>query len=98
MVEEDQATVLEITRDLEADEVFREEFYRSARRPDGTNLPWSLAVWERSPTPKAVDRLLETNRRNTARLREIVDEHGWPGRSVVGKLGADAAWLLLHIK
>ncbi len=96
MVEEDQATVLVLTSDMEADEAFREEFYRSARRADGSNLPWSLVVWERSATPKAVERLLEANRRNTARLRDIVDEHGWPGRSVVGKLGADAAWLLLQ--
>jgi hypothetical protein len=29
-----------------------------------------------------------------ARLREIVDEHGWPGVSVVGRDGARAAWLL----
>ena len=25
---------------------------------------------------------------NTDRLREIVDEHGWPGRSLVGEEGA----------
>ena len=31
---------------------------------------------------------------NTDRLREIVDEHGWPGRSLVGEEGAEHAWLL----
>lgn len=31
---------------------------------------------------------------NTARLREIVAEHGWPGRQLVGEAGAHAAWLL----
>jgi hypothetical protein len=31
---------------------------------------------------------------NTDRLREIVREHGWPGISLVGEKGADAAWLL----
>lgn len=35
------------------------------------------------------------HRRNGDRLGEIVDEHGWPGRSLVGEDGADAAWLLL---
>ncbi|MDG4793088.1 DUF6624 domain-containing protein [Micromonospora sp. WMMD1082] len=32
--------------------------------------------------------------RNTARLAEIVSEHGWPTRSLVGDDGANAAWLL----
>ena len=31
---------------------------------------------------------------NTDRLREIVDEHGWPGRSLVGEEGAEHAWLV----
>src|SRR5438270_5922708 len=36
------------------------------------------------------------HRRNGDRLSEIVDAHGWPGRSLVGEDGADAAWLVLH--
>ena len=31
---------------------------------------------------------------NTDRLREIVAEHGWPGRSLVGDDGAHHAWLI----
>ncbi len=31
---------------------------------------------------------------NTDRLREIVSEHGWPGRSLVGDEGAHHAWLI----
>ncbi len=31
---------------------------------------------------------------NTDRLREIVDEIGWPGRNVVGEEGAEHAWLI----
>lgn len=31
---------------------------------------------------------------NTAWLKEVVATHGWPGRSLVGKDGAQAAWLL----
>lgn len=34
----------------------------------------------------------EIGRRNTARMMNIVHEHGWPGRSVVGEDGAHAAW------
>jgi len=31
---------------------------------------------------------------NTDRLREIISEHGWPGRSLVGDEGAHRAWLI----
>jgi hypothetical protein len=36
------------------------------------------------------------HRRNGDRLSEIVDAHGWPGRSLVGEEGADAAWLVVQ--
>ena len=32
----------------------------------------------------------------TARIRALVEEHGWPGRSLVGDDGASAAWLLVQ--
>ena len=31
---------------------------------------------------------------NTARLREIISHHGWPGRSLVGEAGSHHAWLI----
>jgi Family of unknown function (DUF6624) len=34
--------------------------------------------------------------RNAARLEAIVNEHGWPGRSLVGDAGAEAAWRTLQ--
>jgi hypothetical protein len=34
------------------------------------------------------------DRDNTARLREMVGQHGWPGHRLVGEAGAHAAWLL----
>jgi hypothetical protein len=34
------------------------------------------------------------DRANTARLKEIVAEHGWPGYQLVGEAAAHAAWLL----
>ncbi|MDF1504673.1 DUF6624 domain-containing protein [Roseisolibacter sp. H3M3-2] len=34
------------------------------------------------------------HRRNAARLRALVAEHGWPGRSLAGDDGAEAAWLV----
>ena len=32
----------------------------------------------------------------TARIRDLVEEHGWPGRSLVGDEAASAAWLLVQ--
>ena len=42
--------------------------------------------WEQTVEP--------VDRANTARLQEIVAEHGWPGHRLVGEEGAHAAWLL----
>jgi hypothetical protein len=36
------------------------------------------------------------DRENTAELRAIVTQFGWPGRSLVGQRGASAAWLLVQ--
>jgi hypothetical protein len=33
-------------------------------------------------------------REHNARLREIIDQHGWPGSTSVGPDGAEAAWRL----
>lgn len=33
---------------------------------------------------------------NTARMREIVAEHGWPGSSLVGADAASGAWILVQ--
>ena len=39
-------------------------------------------------------RMAELHRRNTARLRAIVAEHGWPGTALAGAAGAEAAWFI----
>jgi hypothetical protein len=36
------------------------------------------------------------DRANTARMREIVGQHGWPGHRLVGEEAAHAAWLLVQ--
>ena len=44
----------------------------------------------------AIARIMEIDRKNTARMREIVEQHGWPGKSLAGEDGATAAWLLVQ--
>jgi hypothetical protein len=41
-------------------------------------------------------RMEAVHRANAHRLREIIAEHGWPGTSLVGSDGAEAAWLIVQ--
>jgi hypothetical protein len=41
-------------------------------------------------------RLREVHERNAAKLSAILEDHGWPGRSLVGGDAAEAAWLILQ--
>jgi hypothetical protein len=41
-------------------------------------------------------RMREIHERNAARLSAIMEAHGWPGRSFVGKDASEAAWLILQ--
>ena len=75
----------------------QEQFERTQAIASGTPWPYALLEWNPpQEAPLLVRRVLTTVRRNTARLREIVSAHGWPGRSLVGEDGAAAAWLLLQ--
>ena len=42
----------------------------------------------------AIERTEELDRRHADRLKEIIDDYGWPGRSLVGRRGSHAAWLI----
>jgi hypothetical protein len=41
-------------------------------------------------------KMTAVDQKNRARLKQIVDKHGWPGKSLVGVDGAHAAWLLVQ--
>lgn len=41
-------------------------------------------------------RLKEVHERNNKRIKEIIGQQGWPGLSLVGKEGAEAAWLIVQ--
>jgi hypothetical protein len=36
------------------------------------------------------------DRETTARMKQVVAQHSWPGKRIVGVDGANAAWLLVH--
>jgi len=68
--------------------VERDQEARRAIAPDGG--PGA------DPDSEEAMRMCQVDDVNTARMREIIEEHGWPGRSLVGEDGADAAWLLVQ--
>jgi hypothetical protein len=41
-------------------------------------------------------RMAEVHGRNARALESFIEEHGWPGKSLVGDDGAQAAWLVLQ--
>jgi hypothetical protein len=41
-----------------------------------------------------VPRMEAVHVKNAARLRQIIAEHGWPAEDIVGKEGAEAAWII----
>lgn len=94
MFDEDQALVRRFL--AEADN-YRTDFEHSHDLKLGTPWPYVLLEWEPvDQAPPIVQELVASVRHHTSRLREIVATRGWPGRSLVGEAGADAAWLLLQ--
>ena len=59
----------------------RDQVARMSLRPGHEIREWETVV-------------APVDRDNTARLREIVGQQGWPGHRLVGEAGAHAAWLL----
>ena len=44
----------------------------------------------------AADRAAQVDMANTARMKEILDAHGWPSYSMVGREASDAAFLIIQ--
>jgi len=47
-------------------------------------------------TPEDVARLNSVDRQNTARLKEIIRQFGWPTKRLVGQDGVNAAFIILQ--
>lgn len=46
--------------------------------------------------PAALAKVEASDKKTTARMKEIIAKHGWPGKSLVGQDAANAAWLLVQ--
>jgi len=84
MTEEDQKARMEMMREL-----------ADAGTPIGSHIdthdPTYVATMKKVSTKLAV-----VDGKNRAQLKEIVELHGWPSISLVGKDGAQAAWMLVQ--
>jgi hypothetical protein len=52
-------------------------------------------VKEKSAVPEA-EAVAELDKKHTQRMKQIIEQHGWPGKSLVGVQAANAAWLLVQ--
>lgn len=65
------------------------------REPDDELRAELLEMMEQDQTERSPEYTGEWNdQARTDRLREIVEEHGWPGSDLVGDDGASAAWVI----
>jgi Family of unknown function (DUF6624) len=46
--------------------------------------------------PSQGEAVAELDRQHAEQLRDLVERHGWPARSLVGDAGAQAAWLVVE--
>jgi hypothetical protein len=53
-----------------------------------------LAMMEADQAERTGESTADGDESRTDRLREIIDEHGWPTIDMVGREGATAAWLI----
>lgn len=56
----------------------------------------NLSPEKKAEFEKVGRRVQEEDEANTKWLQEVIDKHGWPTHSLVGKSGANAAWLLVQ--
>jgi hypothetical protein len=70
------------------DDKLREELLRRMQADQEARKPFL--------SNSAFKRLKEIDHDNAERMKEIIKQIGWPGNSLVGKDGANAAWLLVQ--
>ncbi len=71
----------------------RDELVRMAAEDQAVRAAWAATGFR---DKAAGERLRTLDARNTARLKAIVQAHGWPGRLMVGPEGTRAAFLLVQ--
>jgi hypothetical protein len=81
----------ELDKRVEEDQKARQKLIDLQARQGGKD-----AGAARKEVEAATKKMQEIDARNTAWMKGVVDKHGWPGQSLVGKDGAMKAWLLVQ--
>ena len=76
----------ELEERFESDQSQRRKMHE-ARQQHGADSPQMKELWEKQSV---------IDEENMQRLVEIIEEHGWPGRTLVGDRGATGAFLILQ--
>src|SRR3712207_1125789 len=75
-------------------EELRAELVRMAREDGQT--PDGLLRDGKLPKYGYAEEMRRIHERNNGRMREIIEQYGWPGRGLVGEDGCEAAWLIVQ--
>jgi hypothetical protein len=82
----------ELLRRMQVDQEARKPMLALMQKYQGVD-PEEIKKKDDQPEVK---RMNEIDHENTERMKQIVKESGWPGKSLVGTDGANAAWLLVQ--
>lgn len=92
----------ELVRRVKADQTARGEVikwmmpFRDQQITDEVAFEASLDAPRKAEFKRFSETLRRIDSENTDYLKKIVDQHGWPTYTLVGKDGANAAWLLVQ--
>ncbi|TAK88998.1 hypothetical protein EPO04_02740 [Patescibacteria group bacterium] len=70
----------------------RTELLAMRKADQSLRLQWP----DKHNDPKWVERVKELDHLHTTRMKQIVEQNGWPTVSMVDKDGSEAAWLLVQ--
>ena len=87
----DEKLRAELDKRVEEDQKARKQLIDLQARQGGND-----AEAAKKEVEAATKKMQEIDASNTARMKEVVDKNGWPGKSLVGTDGAQKAWLLVQ--
>lgn len=70
------------------------QLLRMARRDQEARKSWFESMDRH--TVENLKRFIQLDLFNTRRIKQIINQYGWPGQSMVGEKGCEAAWLLIQ--
>jgi hypothetical protein len=84
----DQTLREELLARMAEDQEARQEWLRLMGRQEQKDMQKKIKL--------ATSKLQAVDRKNLACMKDIVDRVGWPGKTLVGATGSQAAWLLVQ--